>query len=345
MKFIWGEYMWKLNKGMVPFVMLLFVAAFFLSLIFILGTFDFVSKAMKIKGEVTVYMQADDRGTELLSLMGSTVKGKRFIEAVGNTVIEGDSKEIKEKLNRIYLGYIFKFWNIKYEKNLPEKYSFQKSMDMCGIQDYRLKEKLRWPSESYVITSGFGYRQLGNKCDCHGGIDIRGEHKVYAALSGTVVRIYSKCKPAKISCLKNPEQKECWCNNKKGNEIVIKPDSFEKDRVHLLYFHLKEVKVKPGEHVNKGEVIGISGTTGFSEAPHLHFEIRKARGQEIGVPDRDSINPCGLFERYIENCIHEVPKICMNIESNEDITQNSMDVPIPGALPQKYKDRAELILW
>ncbi|MFN1581436.1 M23 family metallopeptidase [Vibrio rotiferianus] len=40
------------------------------------------------------------------------------------------------------------------------------------------------------------------------------------------------------------------------------------------YSHLKSFKVKSGEFVKKGQLIGMSGNSGLSSGPHLHYEIR-----------------------------------------------------------------------
>lgn len=55
-----------------------------------------------------------------------------------------------------------------------------------------------------------------------------------------------------------------------GNAIVIKHD----DNTYSQYAHLSQVKVSVGQAVTTGQQIGLSGSTGNSSGPHLHFEIR-----------------------------------------------------------------------
>ena len=44
--------------------------------------------------------------------------------------------------------------------------------------------------------------------------------------------------------------------------------------IFSLYLHLDEFKVLEGQMVSRGQIIGLSGNTGYSTAPHLHFSIR-----------------------------------------------------------------------
>ncbi|MGW2563801.1 M23 family metallopeptidase [Streptomyces sp. NPDC001514] len=55
-----------------------------------------------------------------------------------------------------------------------------------------------------------------------------------------------------------------------GNAIVIKHG----DGKYSQYAHLSKVNVAVGQSVDTGKVIALSGNTGNSSGPHLHFEIR-----------------------------------------------------------------------
>jgi murein DD-endopeptidase MepM/ murein hydrolase activator NlpD len=68
-----------------------------------------------------------------------------------------------------------------------------------------------------------------------------------------------------------------------GNTVVIEHGGGLKS----YYFHLSRIDVTPGDMVEKGELIGAVGSTGYSTGPHLHYEMR------IG---NRPINPAMLFD-------------------------------------------------
>jgi murein DD-endopeptidase MepM/ murein hydrolase activator NlpD len=45
------------------------------------------------------------------------------------------------------------------------------------------------------------------------------------------------------------------------------------------YGHLSEIRVRPGQRVKKGDIIGLVGSTGRSSGPHLHYEVLRAGRQ------------------------------------------------------------------
>ncbi len=44
--------------------------------------------------------------------------------------------------------------------------------------------------------------------------------------------------------------------------------------LETIYAHLARIKVKPGQNINSGDLIGLAGSTGSSDGSHLHFEVR-----------------------------------------------------------------------
>ncbi|UNS96174.1 M23 family metallopeptidase [Streptomyces tubbatahanensis] len=60
------------------------------------------------------------------------------------------------------------------------------------------------------------------------------------------------------------------CGGPFGNHIVIR----HANGYYTQYAHLSRIQTKKGAHVRAGERIGLSGNTGNSTGPHLHFEVR-----------------------------------------------------------------------
>ena len=103
-------------------------------------------------------------------------------------------------------------------------------------------------------TSGNFEREFG-LCN-HDGIDISNNTgtPIYAADKGTVIRAQTSF-------------------DGYGMNIVLKHNLPNGDLVYTLYGHLSGFKVAAGETVNRGQLIGVMGSTGNSTGPHLHFMI------------------------------------------------------------------------
>lgn len=79
-------------------------------------------------------------------------------------------------------------------------------------------------------------------------------------------------------------------NDGYGNKVEILND----DGRRVVYGHLREYFVKPGDTVDTNTIIGITGSSGGSRVPHLHVEIRKANTEETGL--NYTLNPLDLLE-------------------------------------------------
>ena len=67
-----------------------------------------------------------------------------------------------------------------------------------------------------------------------------------------------------------------------GNHIVLRHGfGYE-----TLYGHLSKYKVRRGQRVKRGDIIGYIGSTGRSEAPHLHYEVHK---------NGETVNPLNFY--------------------------------------------------
>jgi murein DD-endopeptidase MepM/ murein hydrolase activator NlpD len=85
-----------------------------------------------------------------------------------------------------------------------------------------------------------------------------------------------------------------------GTVILARPLYFEGNCVMIdhgqglltMYLHLSEFKVKEGDAVKKGQLLGLSGGTGRATAPHLHFAVRW-RGEYLDPQTLLELHPPG----------------------------------------------------
>ena len=61
-----------------------------------------------------------------------------------------------------------------------------------------------------------------------------------------------------------------------GKHVVVSHTKAPGGPIRVGYCHLSRIKVKPGQRVKKGQIIGYSGNTGNSTGPHLHYEERRS---------------------------------------------------------------------
>ena len=80
-------------------------------------------------------------------------------------------------------------------------------------------------------------------------------------------------------------------NDGYGNKVEILND----DGRRVVYGHLREILVKPGQKVTTETIIGKTGSSGGSRVPHLHVEIRKENTEETGL--YYTINPLEVLPK------------------------------------------------
>ena len=114
------------------------------------------------------------------------------------------------------------------------------------------------PLETTKVTSSFGYRihPITKKRKFHRGIDLKAKMNtpVYATADGIV----SFVQPRNIGDF--------------GRVIKV----WHNYGFQTIYAHLNKTNVKVGDIIRKGDQIALSGNSGRSTAPHLHYEVRYA---------------------------------------------------------------------
>ena len=146
-----------------------------------------------------------------------------------------------------------------------------------------------WPvNTSKKISSPIGNRvSPGNGIGSsnHKGVDICNvsySSKIYATKSG------------KVLIASMPYSDPDGGKSGYGNYVVIDHGG----GMSTLYAHMSIVKVSVGQYVTQGDVIGVTGNTGASTGPHLHYEVHSTtmvNGRAVTVYE----NPLNYLPGYI----------------------------------------------
>ncbi|NET08692.1 MAG: M23 family metallopeptidase [Merismopedia sp. SIO2A8] len=125
-------------------------------------------------------------------------------------------------------------------------------------------------SNGYMTTwqgTQLALGQPGAGIDGHGGYDWGlPENTPLKAVADGVVTFAGEGR----SFFCPPLQKETT-----GNYVYLLHTAPSGEQFETEYVHLSQVAVKEGDRVNAGDVIGLSGNTGCSTGPHLHFGVRR----------------------------------------------------------------------
>ncbi|MBP9751663.1 MAG: peptidoglycan DD-metalloendopeptidase family protein [Candidatus Moranbacteria bacterium] len=222
----------------------------------------------------TVQEQLDRRNEYLIgsrqskaTLLAKTEAEKQKYSTLVRTLQE-EQKDIENEINNLESGKIG-------------------VLDLGKIPKYQ-KGLLSYPVKKIVITQGYGMTSYAKSGAYgggpHNGVDFGASTgtSVYAAMKGKVVAIGSMTKNGKWYGYGR------WIAIDHGNGLLT------------LYGHLSKQSVKKGEKVDEGEQIGLSGNTGYSTGPHLHFSVFSSDSFEvvpsskvsgISVPIGAHVNP------------------------------------------------------
>ncbi len=193
-----------------------------------------------------------------INLLSQDINKNKIIEAKLKNKLQGIEDTLLEMQEVLNKKGIRKELSIGGEFIPPEKLSLSYVEYMKKDIDYLFNTVKSIPVGTPLkgkINSNFGYRKdpFKYRSGFHSGLDIDanyGQH-VVATADGVVT-------------------KASWHTNY-GKTVIVK----HKDNYETLYGHLSKLKVKEGQEVKVGDVIGKAGSTGRSTGTHLHYEVIK----------------------------------------------------------------------
>jgi len=193
-----------------------------------------------------------------INLLSQDINKNKIIEAKLKKKLQGIEETLLEMQEVLNKKGIKKELSIGGEFIPPEKLTLSYVDYIKKDIDYLFNTVKSIPVGTPLkgkINSTFGYRKdpFKSRSGFHSGLDIDanyGQH-VVATADGVVT-------------------KASWQTNY-GKTVIVK----HKDNYETLYGHLSKLKVKEGQEVKVGDVIGKAGSTGRSTGTHLHYEVIK----------------------------------------------------------------------
>ncbi len=163
---------------------------------------------------------------------------------------------------------------------------------LCVVASESYAQDLWFPfEEGTPITCDFcGYQ--GRYGGCHGGIDYRARESrnVRAAESGEVVLV--------VRGLGNTRNKPFDPDTAYGNHVRVR----NRNGRMTIYAHLAGIQVEEGDEVTPATLLGTTDNSGWSTAPHLHFEVRDPSGRRVDPYDDPTDQRRCLAEGIPQTC-------------------------------------------
>lgn len=233
------------------------------------------------KDELISFKRSQEEEKEDLGDLHDELESKREIvndQKDGKQVLLRQTNNKEKEYQRLLADIAKKSANIEKEINTLEtklRLAIDKEKLTAGIG------LLKWPLDNPRLTQGYGKPNWKAAYDFHNGIDLGAPTgtPIKAALSGRVVGVGDNGRYAY------------------GKWVAI--DHGDKG-ITTLYGHMSLQKVKVGQEVATGDLIGYVGSTGYSTGPHLHFTIfasstysllKSASVPGLMIPVGGTVNP------------------------------------------------------
>jgi len=186
----------------------------------------------------------------------------RTAEGLTPLVVTGGNVTVRKDLSPVVIGSPVKGpgWAIL-ETTSPVVHHVTTQVTMANVT----KVPQRYAQDFILLDTATGLPFSGNMTIAR---DYYGfGRELYAVGNGTVVYVRDGVKDIEITTQKPP----VTVDSALGNGVVIDLGN----KKYACYGHMVNgsVRVKVGDTVTEGQVIGLMGNTGNSDAPHLHFQV------------------------------------------------------------------------
>ena len=238
---------------------------------YLLLTFFLITTVVKAENNIKIYYEKTDNGYNIYAdndefcpssiKINFSVTNLNIIGGNNNIYIVNPQrkKQLLTSLKVSKKGRAYKF-SYKYWTN----YGNHNNNEYDESYEYNLPFKTSSKFKLYQGYNGTFSHRNQNALDFTMPIGT----EITAVREGIVIRVTDKNN-------KNCGKEEC---KKYNNYIII----YHKDGTFAEYTHIKQngSKVKVGEKISKGQLIGYSGNVGWSTGPHLHLVVFKQKLSE-----------------------------------------------------------------